>query len=83
MLPLEKIMKQVKTAAEELIEASAPKPGQVFARLQYEEVLGTKIGTAGLLEAAQAIFDALREVTSAHVVYISQYNAANILTARW
>ena len=72
VLPVEKIKKQVKTAAEELIEAAAPKPGQVFVvGCSTSEVLGNKIGTAGSLEVAQAIFDALLEVTSAHGLYLA------------
>jgi uncharacterized protein (TIGR01440 family) len=72
VLPVEKIMKQAAAAAEELIEAAAPKPGQVFVvGCSTSEVLGNKIGTAGSIEVAQAIFDALQKVTSAHGLYLA------------
>ena len=72
MLPVEKIKQQVAAAAEELIEAAAPKRGQVFVvGCSTSEVLGSKIGTAGSLETAKAIFAALREVTSAHGLYLA------------
>ncbi|MGE4589486.1 MAG: TIGR01440 family protein [Acidaminococcaceae bacterium] len=72
VLPVEEIKRQVKAAAEELIEAAEPKPGQVFVvGCSTSEVLGNKIGTAGSLEAAQAIFDALKEVICAHDLYLA------------
>ena len=72
MLLVEKIRQQVEAAAEELIEAAEPKPGQVFVvGCSTSEVLGNKIGTAGSLEAAKGIFDALRKVTSAHGLYLA------------
>lgn len=72
MLPVEKIKKQVEAAAEELIKAAAPKPGQVFVvGCSTSEVLGNKIGTAGSLEVAEVIFAALREVVSAHGLYLA------------
>lgn len=72
MLLVEKIRQQVEAAVEELIEAAEPKPGQVFVvGCSTSEVLGNKIGTAGSLEAAKVIFDALRKVTSAHGLYLA------------
>ena len=72
VLPVEKIKQQVAAAAEELIEAAAPKRGEVFVvGCSTSEVLGSKIGTAGSLETAKAIFAALREVTSAHGLYLA------------
>ena len=72
VLPVEKIKQQVVAAAEELIEAAAPKRGQVLVvGCSTSEVLGSKIGTAGSLETAKAIFAALREVTSAHGLYLA------------
>lgn len=72
VLPVEEIKRQVKAAAEELIEAAEPKPGQVFVvGCSTSEVLGNKIGTAGSLETAQAIFDALQEVICAHDLYLA------------
>lgn len=72
MLLVEKIRQQVEASVEELIEAAAPKPGQVFVvGCSTSEVLGNKIGTAGSLEAAKVIFDALRKVTSAHGLYLA------------
>lgn len=72
MLLVEKIRQQVEAAAEELIEAAEPKRGQVFVvGCSTSEVLGNKIGTAGSLEAAKVIFDALRKVTSAHGLYLA------------
>ena len=72
MLLAEKIRQQVEAAVEELIEAAEPKPGQVFVvGCSTSEVLGNKIGTAGSLEAAKGIFDALRKVTSAHGLYLA------------
>ena len=69
---VEKIRQQVEAAVEELIEAAEPKPGQVFVvGCSTSEVLGNKIGTAGSLEAAKVIFDALRKVTSAHGLYLA------------
>ena len=69
---VEKIRQQVEAAVEELIEAAEPKPGQVFVvGCSTSEVLGNKIGTAGSLEAAKGIFDALRKVTSAHGLYLA------------
>ena len=71
-MPVEKIKQQVAAAAEELIEAAAPKRGEVFVvGCSTSEVLGSKIGTAGSLETAKAIFAALREVTSAHGLYLA------------
>ena len=72
MLLIEKIRQQVEAAVEELIEAAEPKRGQVFVvGCSTSEVLGNKIGTAGSLEAAKGIFDALRKVTSAHGLYLA------------
>ena len=69
---VEKIRQQVEAAVEELIEAAEPKPGQVFVvGCSTSEVLGNKIGTAGSLEAAKVIFDALRKVTYAHGLYLA------------
>ena len=71
-LSVEKIKQQVEAAAEELIEIAEPKPGQVFVvGCSTSEVLGNKIGTAGSLEVAQGIFDALQKVTSAHGLYLA------------
>ena len=68
----EQIVQELTAAAEELIEIAKPKKGQIFVLgCSTSEVVGNKIGTAGSLEAAQAIFDALREVTSAHGLYLA------------
>ena len=71
-MSVEKIKQQVEAAAEELIDIAEPKAGQVFVvGCSTSEVLGSKIGTAGSLETAKAIFAALREVTSAHGLYLA------------
>lgn len=71
-LPLLEITKQVEAAAEELIAVAAPKPGQVFVvGCSTSEVIGSLIGTAGSMEAAQAIFTALLKVTSKHGLYLA------------
>ena len=69
---VEKIRQQVEAAVEELIEAAEPKPGQVFVvGCSTSEVLGNKIGTAGSLEVAKGIFDALQKVTTTHGLYLA------------
>ncbi len=71
-MSVQEIIKETETAAEELIAAAMPKPGQVFVvGCSTSEVIGNKIGTAGSLEVAQAIFKGLQKVTSRHGLYLA------------
>ena len=66
------IARETTKAAEELIEIAKPKPGQIFVvGCSSSEVGGEKIGTAGSLDVAQSIFDALLKVTSKHGLFLA------------
>jgi uncharacterized protein (TIGR01440 family) len=70
---LQQIHTQITAAAEELITAAQPKPGQIFVvGCSTSEVLGEKIGTAGSPETAQVMMDALIAVTQKHQLYLAQ-----------
>ena len=66
-MELEKIELQLIAAAEELITIANPQKGQVFVvGCSTSEVVGSKIGTAGSMEAAEIIFRVLQEVANKH-----------------
>lgn len=66
------ILKELKEAAEELIELAKPRAGQIFVvGCSTSEVLGSKIGTGGSTELAVAMFKTLRAVTEEHKLYLA------------
>jgi uncharacterized protein (TIGR01440 family) len=68
----EKIAAELTAAAEELISMANPLKGQVLVvGCSTSEVLGSKIGTAGSMEAAETIFRVLQEVTSKHGLFLA------------
>ncbi len=74
MIGLEKlsIAEQTFAAVEELLTAAAPKQGEVLVvGCSTSEVVGERIGTAGSLEAAAAIFGALREAAFRHGIFLA------------
>jgi TIGR01440 family protein len=71
-MELEKIELQLTAAAEELIAIATPQKGQVFVvGCSTSEVVGSKIGTAGSMEAAERIFHVLQEVTNKHGLFLA------------
>ena len=71
-MELEKIELQLIAAAEELIAIATPQKGQVFVvGCSTSEVVGSKIGTAGSMEAAETIFRVLQEVTDRHGLFLA------------
>lgn len=70
---LRQVQADVTAAAEELINIAQPKPGQIFVvGCSTSEVQGSKIGSAGSPEIAQALMDALIAVTAKHKLYLAQ-----------
>ncbi|MEA5091299.1 hypothetical protein SDC9_22503 [bioreactor metagenome] len=71
-MELEKIELQLIAAAEELITIANPQKGQVFVvGCSTSEVVGSKIGTAGSMEAAEIIFRVLQEVANKHELFLA------------
>ncbi len=71
-ISIEEIKNQLRSAAEELIEAANPRRGQIFVLgCSTSEVVGNKIGTGGSSEAAEALLEALRSVTDSHGLYLA------------
>ena len=65
------IAAQVTAAAQELLQIGAVKAGQVLVvGCSTSEVIGDKIGTAGSMKVAEAMFAALIKVTEAHGVFL-------------
>ena len=66
------IAAQVTAAAQELLQIGAVKAGQVLVvGCSTSEVIGDKIGTAGSMKVAEAMFAALIKVTEAHGVFLA------------
>ncbi len=66
------IFNQAKKAANELIEKSGIKSGDIVViGCSTSEVIGEKIGTSGTVEIAQQIFDGLNSVFSEKGIYIA------------
>ena len=71
-MKIEEIELQLIAAAEELIAIANPQKGQVFVvGCSTSEVVGSKIGTAGSMEAAETIFRVLQEVTDRHGLFLA------------
>ena len=66
------IAAQVTAAVQELLQIGAVKAGQVLVvGCSTSEVIGDKIGTAGSMKVAEAMFAALIKVTEAHGVFLA------------
>lgn len=66
------IAAQVTAAAQELLKIGAVKAGQVLVvGCSTSEVIGDKIGTAGSMKVAEAMFAALIKVTEVHGVFLA------------
>ena len=66
------IAAQVTAAAQELLKIGAVKAGQVLVvGCSTSEVMGDKIGTAGSMKVAEAMFAALIKVTEVHGVFLA------------
>ena len=66
------ILNQLAEATEELIAIAKPRQGQVFVvGCSTSEVLGSKIGTGGSTELAQAMFKTLQKITEAHGLFLA------------
>ena len=66
------IAAQVTAAAQELLQIGAVKAGQVLVvGCSTSEVIGDKIGTAGSMKVAEAMFAALIKVTEVHGVFLA------------
>lgn len=69
---MENIFNQAQAAANELIEKSGIKSGNIVViGCSTSEVIGERIGTSGTLEVAQQIFDGLSNVFSEKGIYIA------------
>lgn len=71
-MELQHISDQTRQAVEELLSVAQMKPGQILVvGCSTSEVSGTKIGTAGSLEVAEAILKPLLEVTRRAGLYLA------------
>lgn len=71
-MDLIELMRSAAAAAEELVRAAAPRPGQIFVLgCSTSEVLGEKIGTARSPEAARAILQGVHSVTEAGGLFLA------------
>ncbi|MCL4426199.1 MAG: TIGR01440 family protein [Firmicutes bacterium] len=78
-MDLEVIRRDVRRAAEGLLEAAALQPGQVLVvGCSTSEVIGRRIGTATNLEVARAILEPLLEVTHQQGVYLAVQGCEHI-----
>lgn len=69
---LEMIASELRAATEELISVAGSKKGQVLVvGCSTSEVVGSKIGTAGSMEAATVIFAVLHELTLKHGLFLA------------
>lgn len=69
---MDKIFSQAQAAANELIEKSGIKKGDIVViGCSTSEVIGEKIGTSGTVEVAQQIFEGLNSVFGEKGIYIA------------
>jgi len=69
---LENLKAQAKAAAEEIIEKSGIKKGQILVvGCSTSEILGKKIGTFSSPEAAEAVFSGIYEAVSEKGIYLA------------
>ena len=69
---LQEIREQTKTAFGELLAAAKLKPGDVVVvGCSSSEIVGEKIGTCSSMEAAEAVFGVLREMTAGRKLFLA------------